>query len=465
MKEKLKSFVLIVLMISAITMFMIIFNTTNEESFLEEVNKDISCIRPQNYVFSFGDLFIKLYDLGEIDLCSSTVDIMKNLSVKKIKPIDSDIYLKNYSRSNIVLNYSLLYNFEEFYSFLNEKEELKERYNDIYFDSILFLLNEKKIYLRDSVNEKHYEMQLKFAEKWINEIYDKVDKIKNKKLEYKSIEDRYKLTSIGLKDYKNLKSNMTLTPLFDDMDFTEYKVIKVDNLLVDDNLDLLIYRLFLDDVNNLKKLQYEDGSLSYIYGYGREILSVDKFGNVEYTDNSAEKEKFVSLFSKLILMGKYMDIFKMNKNSLILDDVLIKGETEIYLFKYVINGVELENHIPLEFRFKSDELEYIRCEKPLVFEKNIYEPFSEDIRIEKILLKNRIEIEKNFLEDNKNLEIKDSDLFQMCIQNIDSYEMKYYNTKTKLIPVIYAKISDTKYIIDIKTNFILQEEKAWIGKE
>ena len=97
MKELIKSFLLFSLTISALILTGTVFMTEEPEAVEvpEVYNKTdlIKMIRPQNYVFSFGDLFIKIYDdeytpkgsYNNILVRSEYEDVLKNFNSAELK--------------------------------------------------------------------------------------------------------------------------------------------------------------------------------------------------------------------------------------------------------------------------------------------------------------------------------------------------------------------------------------------
>jgi len=474
MKEFIRSLMLVCLTISALIMTGAVFMTESSEvpELLEKYDKKdlIKLIRPQNYVFSFGDLFIKIYDdtYENIPLRSEYETIFKSFieapMEKKLGTSDKDSWNEQLKRKSMRVDYPFDIPLKDLLELYNYNVETDSE--EIHISSVLFLLNRKDvIYIYDKQAEKYYSLSGSEPTEWIDSLYAEIDEKKLEKDTYKPLEARYALLQTGLREYNLQEENLLLTPMASEIDFPKYNIVKGELSSV--KLEEYANTVFDNDLSFVKKSVYSDNETIFIYGYGEKVFKVSGDGSLEYTvkvnENAPKKaiefkdglEKSLTQLNKMgdpsgtLYMSGYKQIETTN------------AVETVYYFNYAKDGIPFyysdmrDGHL-IEVRFVNEEL--IKAQKNVIIatNENLRDPhFKKNFKL--ILLRNRFAFEIGYQNDRPLTTVAAEDIYQMCLQEMSSLETKYMIVGDELIPTWHIVIADTKYIINLINGELIKD--------
>lgn len=484
MKEFLKSILLVVLTFSTITMTYWIFSDSKiSVADVEETSEPIDLIdyiRPQNYIFSFGDLFIKLYD-----------DTYENIEVRKayeasltsflsaetdlqIAHIEEKTWQEDTQKRSIQVNYPLpipINDFLEIYHFsMNEKSDV----GDVHVSSVLFLLNhDEYIYLydesKDQYHKLYYETADLSAEVWVTDLFEAVDLKKSNDDGYRTMESRYNFLKAGLVEYNLETPNLLLTPVSTNITYPKYNVIQEVNIGSGNSkqVEAIAASVFGDELDFVKKSVYSDTSTIYILGYGEKIFKIDNDGTLEFTvkpDESSQK-KTIEFLDGLRISIEHIDRLGIPSETMYLSGYF-QSETNasietVYLFNYSKNGIPFydpntQTGDLIEVRFSNESLVKVKKNAPIIINEELSN-FQSVKSFKSIIQRNRISFEKAFENEMLDQEVAKEDLLQMALHNMETLSLKYYLKEDTLIPVWYIKIEKTHYFIDLTSGLVLNQ--------
>jgi hypothetical protein len=476
MKEMIKSLLLISLTISAIVLTGAVFMRDTTEVVVAspayETEDLIELLRPQNYIFSFGDSFIKIYEdsYEGISLRRNYEQIFKaffdaspNISPS---PIDKTIWDENIKRRSIQVNYPVDLSLQDLLE-VNGYEVEAEKGVSVHVTSVLFLLNIKDaIYIHDGKLDTYYKLSSSEPSQWIDELFSSVDDVKKEEDTYLPLESRYALLETGLREYNIAKENLLLTPMNNNVYYPKYQITnEVADAGKSKNLELVAEKVFNQDLSFVKKSVYSDNEVLYMYGYGEKVFRYNSDGSIEYTEKISDNASKES-----IDFVKGLSIFKdkISKFGVISTSMYLSGyeqiESEnaietIYYFNYTKKGIPYYNdkmrggHL-IEIRFINTEFsklkKYIRIAN---FEG--YNYTHEERGFKQIMLENRIQIELGYEKDRPLTTVSKDDIYQMSLHEMSEIEVRYMIIDDRLIPTWYITIADTDYVIDLSTRKII----------
>jgi len=483
MKELIKSFLLFSLTISALILTGTVFMTEEPEAVEvpEVYNKTdlIKMIRPQNYVFSFGDLFIKIYDdeytpkgsYNNILVRSEYEDVLKNfidLSMipndgifkLQVEPINESLWRDLETRRYVKVNYPVDIPFDALLKMYGYDDVVSEL--DYRISSILMLVNTTDvIYFYDAKNDDYYKIYGVSPENWIDGIYNEVDEVDENKSEhdsYKSVEERYALLKTSLKKYDLLEENMLLTPLSTHISYPAYRIASS----VD--IEKSAENVFDHDLNFVRKSVYSDNEVIYMYGYSEKLLRKNSDGSLEYTAKVSDNSSKLSLD---FLAGLNMSLQQINKMYDLGSTLYLSGYSQIespnevetvYSFNYTKNGIpyyinDTRDGSIIEVKFTNDELVRARMTPLITYDELDYH--QEDRSFSQILKVNEVMFVLGYENDNPDATIEKADYFLMCLQEMTSLETRYMVIGNHLIPTWHIRIDETYYVINLLTSRII----------
>lgn len=474
MKELIKTFLLVGLTISAIILTGAVFKTEEMTPPVQPNEFDtadlIEYIKPQNYVFSFGDLFIKLYDdkydghsIKEAYEATFQAFIGSAKEFNRAE-ISERIWQEQVSRKSLTIHYPFDIKLSDLIEINHYSVETEQ---DLYVTSVLFVLTKKDaIYIYDDVNDKYYRLTGEVTPIWIDDIYHLVDSERPKDSFYKTIESRYNFTNIALRKYNLTDANALLTPINSNITFPIYNVSMEASLgLSNDVLEDYAKNIFGDDLSFVKKSVTSDQSIIYMYGYGDKVFKINGDGSLEYlvkTENqgSGDPIDFIEGFAKSVDQINKMGI---SIKSYYLADYYYMPQTgeTVYLFNYHRDGIayltdQTLSGNSIEVRFVNDTLAKLEKHARIVTGIDL-DTIQEPVSFESILLKNQLKLELQYKEDRPNTFVDESDIFQMCIQEMSQFEVMYYVKDHQLRPVWKVRIALTDYLFDLTTGEIISD--------
>lgn len=490
MKEYIKSFLLITLTISALVLTGVVFitkETTVEETPVSYETKDlIKLIRPQNYVFSFGDLFIKIYnDEYAYDQSFDTVavrteyeKVLKNfidLSMVphdgvyrlQVEPIEKTLWDELLKRRYLEVNYPIDIPFDALLRLYGYNEVQSE--SDYRISSILMLVNTNDvIYFHDGKNDNYYRLKGDKTVEWIDDLHAEIDEHRNDDDAYKPIEGRYALLQTSLQKYDFLEENLLLTPMSENIQLPVYEIAR------GTDIDKSVVGVFNNELNFVKKSIYSDNETIYMYGYGEKVLKSNIDGSLEYTvkvnDNASRSSisfidglnKSIDMLSKIQAIDDDVE----NKiqalgNTLYLSDyyeVTSQNNIEtIYNFNYTKNGIpyyvdNTREGSLIQVRFNNGEL--VRVKMNTIIAYGELDAPQETISFSQIFRANALDFEFEYVKDRPDSNIDKEHILLMCLQELTSLETKYMVIDERLIPTWHMVIADTNYVVNLLTSDI-----------
>lgn len=494
MKEFIKSLMLIALTFSAIIMTKSLFidqaKIVDKEEFVYQTADLIPYIRPQNYIFSFGDLFIKLYD-----------DDYENYNLKKgyddalisffstpteftISRSSKDIWEEQSQRKSLKVVYPFSIDLGDLLTLYDFNTKMIGEIADVHVSEIIFLLNKKEsLYLYDNERDEYYrlfynpinvedlsqeELILVQSSTWIDEMYEYVNVNKTLDSSYKTVEGRYNFLKAGLKKYDITTPNNLLIPMSNNISYTTYNIIKEINFgqHTDEQLENYARNIFGDNLSFVKKSVFSDLSTIFMYGYGDVSFEVNQDGSLVYTSKAkpGTAKKAVNFHE-----GLAKSIEQVNKMGVPLGSLYLSNYEQIenannietiYSFNTTHNGIpffnpELRSGGVAEVRFVNADLTRVRKDARIIPSQYIIdEPYGKSFI--NIMERNRIEFENQYLIDRPDTIVEASDFFQMTLQEMTQLDLVYYVKEDMLIPVWHIVIANTHYFIDLTSGLILE---------
>ncbi len=465
MKEYIKSLILGFLIITSVIMTYYNFYTKpslNKVIYENEEKDLIKIIRPQNYIFSFGDLFIKL-NLDKINNLN-----IKNQYDKMIKEFYSgdmtikETDFKNWNEKIKKRSFRVKYSFNIPMRSFIKIYGMNRKIEDIYFNEMLFILdNENSVYLSDGNNYYILYSNKKYA---LRKLYEAVVAMDTSMYRQKLLDDRYALVEIGLRNYDIEKPNNILTPISKNNEYPVYQTIKEVEYTDRDALDLYAKSIFSDDLSYIKKTVYPD-SIIYMYGYGKRIFKINENGTIEYfvTPESSSKNIPINFIKGMNNALFHIEKMGITSDSIYLSHYEVEDNKSYFYFNYTKNGYPLYikgmkygNMISAEFL--GDELVKIVKNIRIVTNVDLEEVYYRN-DFSNILLKNRIKFELEYKKDRPFEKVDSTDIYKMCLQEMTYLDITYFSKENKLIPALNIMIADTNYIISLIDGKILDLNK------
>lgn len=478
MKDFIRSLLLISLTISALIMTGAVFMTESpeivESTIKYDTNDLIKLIRPQNYVFSFGDLFIKIYDdsYENVPLRSEYEAVFKSFIdaplEKKLGTSNEDTWNEQLKRKSMRVDYSFDVPLKDLLELYKYNVELNSE--EIHISSVLFLLNRKDvIYIYDKQTDKYYSLSGSEPLKWIDELYVDIGQVKLDIDTYKTLEDRYALLQTGLRKYDLEQENLLLTPMALEIDYPKYNIVKEigEGQPSNEILERYARSIFDDDLDFVKKSVYSNNEIIFIYGYGEKVFKVSGDGSLEYTVKVNENAAKEAIDFKKGLEKSLTQINKMGDTS---STLYMSGYKQIettnaietvYYFTYTRDGIPIyfsdmrDGHL-IEIRFVNTELVKAKKNIRIAISINLVDPhFKKDFK--SIMVKNKLAFELGYINDRPFTTVDAEDLYQMSQQEMSSLETKYMVVGDELIPTWHIVIADTKYIINLIDGELIKD--------
>ncbi|MCH4886881.1 hypothetical protein EZV73_04840 [Acidaminobacter sp. JC074] len=482
MKELFKSFLLISLTVSAIILTGAVFMTEPEAESPTELPQELEkidilkMIRPQNYVFSFGDLFIKIYDdeytpegsYNSVQIRQQYEEVLRKfieLSMTptddvyklQVEPISESLWRDLKTRRYIKADYPVDIPFDSLLKMYNDYDDVVSE-SDYRISSIIMLVNTKDvIYFYDAKNEAYFKLYGVSPDVWIDEVYNEVDERKSTKDYYKPIEERYALLKTGLKKYDLLDENMLLTPFTNEINYPAFRIVSS----VD--IEKSAEKVFDYDLSFVKKSVYSDNEIIYMYGYGDKVLRKNDDGSLEYTAKVSENPQKLKLDFNDGLRESLNQINKMHDlgTSLYLSgysQIESPNEVEtVYSFNYTKDGIpyyidSTRDGSLIEVKFTNDELVRVRMTPLITYEELDY---PQEQSFGQILTVNETMFVRKYEEDRPDTEIQKADYFLMCLQEMTVLETRYTVVDQLLIPTWHIRIAETDYVINLLNRKIM----------
>jgi len=483
MKEFFKSVLLMVLTLSTMTMTYWIFSdadsTVEDKQISTEAIDLIDYIRPQNYIFSFGDLFIKLYDdtYENIEVRegyeASLTSFLSSPTEFGMNQITEQIWQVETQKKSLQVNYPLSLEIDDFLRIYNFNMQTANT-DGMHVTSVLFMLNhEDYIYLYDQVAGNYYKLYYYddslVPDSWITDMFERVDETKSYNDGYRTMESRYNFLMAGLADYDLKTANLLLTPISTQINYPKYNIIQEVDLGADNSsqLDSYAAAVFGDDLNFVKKSIYSDTSTIFMLGYGDKIFKATNDGSLEVTMKPKDTLQKKSIG---FLDGMELALREVLNLGLPSDTLYLSGYYQsesrsaiesVYLFNYSKNGIPLydpdrQTGALIEVRFSNKDMVKIKKRAPIITSEKLSN-FQSVKSFSSIIQRNRISFEKAIEQETLGFEVEKEDLLQMALHNMETLSLKYYVKGDTLIPVWYIKIGKTHYFIDLTSGLVLNQ--------
>lgn len=484
MKEMIKSLLLISLTISALIMTNLVFNRTPETIIVTsneyETDDLIDLIRPQNYVFSFGDLFIKVHkdEYNGIPVeammqhsFKSFIDVStdgdgENLSKKQIT---EDEWLEATRRKSVTMNFPYSIKLDDFLSVLGYEVNPSSDVESERVTSVLMLLNTKDtVYFYDEIKDEYYKLKGSSSQVWFENVFNDVEEKRDEQDRYKQVEDRYALLKTFLSQYNIETPNRLLTPLSDEIYYPKYKLIpNINSTTAVNDVETYASNVFNNELNFVKKIVYEDNEIMFMYGNADKLLKYNNDGSLEYIErenNNSEKETLG--FVEGLGMSKEQ-IEKMGES--ISSSLYLSGYQQVetnnavetvYYFNYTKNGIPyylegMRDGNLIEVRFTNKQLVKAKVN---LFITDQGEEVYYNRSFADVFSRNQIQFVLDYESNNPLTEIQKEHLNWICLHEMDYLELRYEIINDELIPTWHMSIADTDYKVDLIEGEIIREK-------
>lgn len=468
--EKVKSFFLVLLFASSVYftgVYMI--NKTTETGNLELNRATIPSVdvkseeamHPQGLYVNFGGDSHTAFFIDNDALWTEIYDSIIN-AIKNNEFVISDKLMWK----TVTSEKSIKIKFNE-YSSVNRNFS-GELENDIYFNEIVLSLLDRKIMLirkGDSI----YKIPISS----ISNIALIINSINNEGyIEFKTIEKRFSIKSILENSETEITENLTIIPISNITDIPFYKADNIINLLDKDEVKMIANKIFGPDLSFVKKMNDYDGSIIFMSGYGKKILTLRDNGMVEYTNNEKVKDDVTNkgFENNLNFAVSFIKYFRGSTDDLWLTDYINVDDVVKLYFNYKIDGNNIYNKGNLngssdEIHIKGDKIVFYKSSRKTNFNAIDFSDFwGKAVSFSKIFDDNFDAISENYMSDNNIDKILDSKLHILMIVNaIELFEFEYFIDTTiktnNYIPAWKIKIDNTIYHFDLYEGILLYLEK------
>jgi len=468
-KERLKSFLLVALVISSIALTQInLFDEVVDGS----STKLSAYINPQSYFISFGGLSytrvdaLKMQDnlWGEI----RPFILSCFLNYESVTEIKRETYVDAFSDRSLLIRMPLDLTISQYFSVFSD-DALKQAIESISpREYLLREGNERSLYVFDAVNDKYYLIKHKTV---LHDIKALINRVKSENwIDYRKISARFSLNNTVEAPYNQL--NYELIP---------YTYDAIVTSIVYENEVSLDPERFSNDVLNIsravfgkrmdfvKKLKDVNDSTILMYGYGDKSLTVTHKGNIAYRKKfdqaNSESVDFKGAFARAV--GK-LEQFGLMPEGIYLADYVFNTGTNSYVFyfNYKLNGYAMaetsDKDYPIVVEVKENQV--VSVDKNIkVFVGELvpqsYQKVEHLLTGEDCIAKNDIEISIYYLQDNNILD-KTMDTIQYYYpirSAINSIDLRYFEEGDDyVIPVWQIVISGRTYLFNAYNGSLIQ---------
>lgn len=470
MKERLKSVLLVALVISSLVLTQInlfdgIMISEGSSAEVDVSSTQLSdYINPQSFFISFGGLsYTRVYDFEMQDsIWSETRPFILScfLNHNSIDEIDRESYIEAFSDRSLLIRMPLSLSIGQFYSLFSE-EALSDDIKDItVFEYLIREDEQKTLYIYDQVNEKYYKVDHSTATHDVGALVDGV--LETDWIVYRKLSDRFSLSSTVDESYNQL--NYELVPYRYDFSVDSILVdheVHLDEARFNEDIESISNAVFGNRLDFVKRLQDVNESVILMYGYGDKSLTVTPEGLISYRKkfDVTRAETFGFKESFALALGK-IEQFGLMPEGLFLEKYLYRQDEKSYtfFFNYRINSFAIaemaSEDYPITVVVKENQV--VSVDKDVkryvdVAEDTPYKNSETLFTIDDCITNNFLEVSVYYLQDNNLYDQKTDpmEFFFPIRSEIESVDLRYYGeTADYMIPVWQVVIDERTYIFN-----------------
>lgn len=464
--ERIKTIALIFMFFLALYMTRTIFSMENQseerimpnyESQEKEKINVYDYIRAEAYYMNLDGLsYTIIYDNSiQEKLWEELMVLIDEMEPENLESniISIDDYRKAFE--NIGVKYEMPFHMDKELFFRDESLDI-----DVSISEVVISLDNNRIYIYDGKNERAYSIPTEQAVSNITEIYETV-----KSSDYSD----YRVL-VNNDDYRNVYTSLDSNNVFSSL-----KVANTVGLSLKDKSDgnkKIAQNIFGEGFNFVNKLVDSQDAEIYMYGYGDKALRFDQYGGIIYIekfddDNYLKQDLLSSLELALSNIYKY----GYTPNSLYLSSYKLEVDKYGYesyemcfdyrMKNYIVQNKLGENSIKVVVKgsqvvnLQEDIKRYVASIK-----EDSLESSSENLKFDKVIDINYVEIEENFLGDSSSDYISSDFVIADILSSVESVKMKYRLDEEDndiFNPVMEVQILDRVYTFDLTEGNILED--------
>ncbi len=482
MKEFFKTFILIVLTVSAVYMTRVMFVKDSFEEVLSEIKYEnvdpLKLIKPQNYSINFGDSFIKFYsdEYNNVNVRekfnNSFSSFVHSLNKIEFVQINESLWQEQLRKKLLRIDYPFPIKIGDLMTIHTGLDfSFDEDDSDISVSSILMLSsNKNSIYFYDETTKSYFiikDLQNNTVDdsssrEWVATLIETIEQ-EEKSDVYRMLEEAYKFMRFQLSDYNLETPNLLLIPDAATYLNPEYEINREFDLagVPSKEMKNIVNNIFESKADFVKKNVYSDSAIAYTLRYGERVLLFNPDGSVEYIAkphdvSKSSKIDFIDGLTRAYDMyGKFgvdnQSVYLSNYETLEIDN---KIETT-YSFNIRKDNIPLYSNEDLgnsvfKVKFLNESLIYIQ-KNAWISDIKIYGTGSKVADLSKAMSRIRLHLEVNYEKDNPGLDVEKEDIAALSLNNMKSIEINYYvdTENEKIIPIWNIVIDQRRYLIDI----------------
>lgn len=477
-KERLKSILLVALVISslALTQINLFDGLILSEGMTEAVDvsstKLSAYINPQSYFVSFGGLsYTRVYDFKMQDNIWGEIRpfiLSCFLNYESVTEIGREEYVEAFSDRSLLVRMPLDLTISQYFSIFSD-ETIKQEIESIYpREYLLREGNVRSLYVFDQVNGKYYLLKHKTV---LHDIASLIDIVKSEEwIDYRKISVRFSLESTVDEIYNRL--NYELIPYAYDAIVASIKYeneVSLDPERFSEEILNISSAVFGNRMDFVKKLKDVNDSTILMYGYGDKSLTVTHEGNIAYRKKFDQaNSEIVDFKGALALATGKLEQFGLMPEGIYLANYTFNASTNSYMFyfnyklnSYAMAETAVGDH-PIIVEVKENQV--VSIDKDVkVFAGEIIPPAYQDVERlltgEDCIAKNDIEISIYYLQDNNILDkTMDTIEYYYPIRSaIASIDLRYIvEADQYMVPVWQIVISGRTYLFNAYSGSLIQ---------
>lgn len=474
--EKLKSFLLIGLFVSALFMTQLILSEesySNDALNTRQTKNANAIVVPQSYFVSFGGMsYTKVHNTllqekiwGE--LRPVLVSALKE--PESVKIVDKETYIKAFSKKSILLRFPFAITTKDLFSVISEESGSLSVSG---MRALEFLITEdanQMVYLYDSNAEAYYGIETIYP---LHDVGGLLEAVKlTQFIEYRQISERYSLNRTVDETYN--QTNYELIPYAYDLVVPSFKALKTSQTL-EDQEDLvrstISKEVFGNQMDFVKQLRDVNGSLILMYGYGEKTLTFTQEGEILFKSKyDANASRALSFKDAMNLSIRTLESFGELPTGIKLVDYNRddRGEGEYhFFFNYKIHDYLLAafgpNRYPIEVIVRGNQVTDLSIWLRKPNDSPDFPNLSRMISIDECISQNMTEVSMYYFQDKNIYETDlDNPMYYFPIRSeINRIEMRYFISKLgdseMFIPSWQVDIAGRVFLFHAYTGELIQ---------
>lgn len=479
LREKVKSFFLVILFASAVIMSQFILY---QDSFAVEADvsaekiqqkKPIAYISPQSYLISFGGMSYTRVSNNVLQerIWNEVRPIFVSafLNHDYYEVISRDHYIDAFSKKSLLVRMPLSLPSKDLFSVLSEDTSGVVT-GGIYPYEILLNEDQKNmIYIYDKKNEAYYRFVRHFD---IHDVAGLVEAVRvTKYIEYRKMSDRFSLERTV--DETHNQNNYELIPYEYDHIVPSYRAVKVFEDLSNREMLLknkLTQTVFGNRMDFVKQLKDVNGAFILMYGYGEKILTFSPDGAIDY------QEKYVPTSGRPITFEQALTIATNTLESIgdLPEGIYLEGYevsdeqdvTHVFRFNYKVNRYAVANPekliSPIVIQIRGSQVIGLYVNLRYDVGEPVFPDVHRLVSIDECINDNFLEVNYYYLQDQNIYDAAgDGMAYYFPIRSaIEKIEMRYHLVQREgdewFVPVWHVEIVGRTYLFDAYTGDMLK---------